>query len=198
MMDYPEALKQAPSMVGELRRRIMPDKGEKPEISAPAQMPSAPLSIHAMADCDSLYSLLYRHAENVADMLRSKMPTVPIVGDWEPVGLPAGTTPEAAYDHAFKLARYLEHQTHMVPIEWERKISREIVKCMDRLSERYPTHEPPERLNARCRECERLTLDRYAPKRYRGDERFKCQSCGLHHAADEVAVQLKKREDEIK
>lgn len=198
MMDYPEALKQAPSMVAELRRRIMPEKGEKPEISAPAQKPSAPLSIHVMSDCDSIYSLLYRHAENVADLLGSKHPSVPIVGDWEPVGLPAGTTPEDAYGHALKLSRYLEHQTHMVPIEWERKISREIVKVMDRLTERYPAHEPPERLNAQCRECERLTLYRYLPKRYGADERFKCQSCGLHHTAEEVAVQQLKRQDEIK
>lgn len=197
-MDYPEALKQAPSMVAELRRQIMPDKGEKPEISAPAQKPSAPLSIHAMADCDSIYSLLYRHAENVADLLQSKMPTVPIVGGWEPIGLPAGTTPEDAYDHARKLSRYLEHQTHMVPVDWERKISREIVKVMGRLTERYPEHEPPERINARCRECERLTLYRYPPKRYGADERFKCQSCGLHHLNEEVAVQQLKRENEIK
>ncbi|MGJ5724867.1 hypothetical protein ACSBQT_10845 [Brevibacterium sp. H602] len=197
-MDYPEALKQAPSLVAELRKRITPEKGEKPERSAPSQKPSAPLNIHAMADCDSIYSLLYRHAENVADLLGGTMPTVPIVGDWEPVGLPAGVEPDTAYDHALKLARYLEHQTHLVPINWQAKIAREIVKTVARLTERYPTHEQPELLNARCRECERLNLYRYAPKRYKADERFKCGSCGLIHTAEEVAAQKLKREDEIK
>lgn len=198
MMHYDEALKQAPAMVAELRKRLIPEKGEKPEISAPSTKPNAPFSIHVMSDCDSIYSLLYRHAENVADLLRSTMPTVPIVGDWEPIGLPAGTAPEKAYDHARKLALYLEHQTHMVPVEWQAKIQREIVKCMDRLNTRYPSHEPPERLNARCRECERLTLERFAPSQYLADERYKCHSCGLHHSSEEVAVQELKRQDEIK
>lgn len=198
-MDYPEALKQAPSMVAELRRQIMPEKGEKPEISAPAQKPSAPLSIHAMADCDSIYSLLYRHAENVADLLRSKMPTVPIVGGWEPVGLPAGTTPEDAYDHAFKLSRYLEHQTHMVPIGWERKISREIVKCMDRLTTRYPSHASPESVvGVPCKSCERQKIERFPPKRYKADEIYKCAACGCHHTEAEVAEQEAKRRKKAK
>lgn len=197
-MDYAEALKESPSLVAELRKRLMPEKGEKPEIAAPSQKPSAPLNIHAMSDCDSIYSLLYRHAENVSDLLGGTMPTVPIVGDWEPAGLPAGVEPDTAYEYALKLSRYLEHQTHLVPVNWQRKIMREVIKTVARLTERYPTHEQPELLNARCRDCERLTLYRYPPKRYRAEEFYKCQSCGLTHTEAEVTAQKMKRQEEIK
>ena len=199
-MDYAEALKEAPSLVAELRKRLMPEKGEKPEISAPAQTPAAPLSIHAMADCDSVYSLLYRHCENVAHLIGGTMPNVPVVKEvsGEPVGLSAGTEPDEAYDHALKLARYLEHQTHLAPRMWQTKIAREVIRTVARLTERYPTHEPEELLNARCRGCERLTLYRYPPKRYRAEEFYKCKSCGLTHTEPEMTAQRMKRQEEIK
>jgi hypothetical protein len=189
-MDYPEALKQAPSLVAELRKRIMPEKGEKPERSAPSQKPSAPLNIHAMADCDSIYSLLYRHAENVADLLGGTMPTVPIVGDWEPVGLPAGIEPETAYEHALKLARYLEHQTHLVPVSWQRKIMREVGRTVEDKAARYPTHAREVRVDSvPCKACGRLQIDRFPPLRYLADEVFKCAACGCRHTETEVAEQ---------
>ncbi|QUL79911.1 hypothetical protein [Brevibacterium sp. SMBL_HHYL_HB1] len=191
-MDFPEALKQAPSLVAELRKRIMPEKGEKPERSAPSQKPSAPLNIHAMSDCDSIYSLLYRHAENVADLLGGTMPTVPIVGGWEPVGLPAGVEPDVAYENTLKLARYLEHQTHLVPVNWQRKIMREISKKSEELVKKYPTHAPKEQMNATCRACN-YRLYRFPPKRYKADELYKCIHCGLVHTEQEAAEQEAKR-----
>lgn len=197
MIDYADALKLAPSMVAELRSRLIPEKGEKAERVAASTTPSAPLSLSAMADADALYALLYRHAENVADLLNSTPPKVPILSGWEPIGLPSGITPEKAYDHARKLARYLEHQTHLVPIAWQMKIRREVQKVMGRLVEKYPTHEPPELLNARCRGCDKLALYRHAPKHFKGDERFKCHSCGLHHSSAEVRQQQEMREKEI-
>ncbi|MFB9776133.1 hypothetical protein [Brevibacterium otitidis] len=196
---YRAALKHLPDIVGELRSYIEPGK-------TPSDRPTRfrgstpPIAIGPTHDADNTYAALTEHCEAIAEALDTRPPDTGIrrVND-RPQGFPADTPPETAFVKTRTLCRFIAHQLHMVKDDFMiREIEADIVRSYRTLTAKYPPEALPERLQARCGNCRRLTVFKHPPRSFGTDETFICKTCGKWHSEIEIMERRASRERELK
>lgn len=193
------ALKQIPDIIGELRGNLEPGRSGDTGRSAPGTKPNAPLQLSPVDDADDLYAALREHAACIADALGTKPPkTIGREVNGEK-GLPANTPPETAYSQAHNLARFIEHQLHMVTDEdLQDEIAGDLIRRWRKASKKYPAQAPKQHVPIRCISCEVMLVYMHPPRSFGFDETFVCDSCGRWHTETEIAEQRLRHRAELK
>lgn len=198
-VDYPQCIRHAADLIGELRAYTQPVKREGHVRNAPGFKPTIPLAAGPVDDADDLYAALREHTAAVADMLGIRPPRTIGRTHAGEKGLPAGTTPEDAFAHARTLARFLDHQLHMIrDPHLQDDIQEDIGKRWARVSRKYPPTAAPLPIQARCINCSCLTIEQHSPRSFGDDETYVCSTCGRWHTEKEVLARRAAREREKK
>lgn len=196
---YPQSVKHAPDLIGELRAYTQPVKREGHVRNAPGFSPTIPLAAGPVDDADDLYAALREHTAATADALGIRPPHTIGRNHAGERGLPAGTTPEAAFANARTLARFLEHQLPMIrDDDLTADIKNDLGERWRNISRKYPPTAAPMPIQARCINCSCLTIEQHSPRSFGDDETYVCSNCGRWHTEREVIERRASREREKK
>lgn len=196
---YPEAIRHAADLIGELRAYTTPGRRGDSNRGAPGVTRTAPISLGPVDDADDLYAALREHSGMIASELGTRPPRSIGREHHGEKGLPADTPPEIAFANARTLARYIEHQLPMLrDDQLIEDIKVDIGERWERISPKYPPSAHPEHVQARCVKCGCLTIDRHPPRSYGADETYTCSNCGRWHTEQEVITRRAARERELK
>lgn len=193
------ALKELPGIIGELRTNLEPGRAGTNVRKAPGAKPTAPLQLSPVDDADDLYAALREHAACIADTLGTKPPTTIGRHHGGEKGLPANTPAETAFGQAQVLARYIEHQLHMIDDDdLQDEIASDIISRWKRAASKYPSDAPKQHVPIRCISCEVKLVYKHPPRSFGSDETFVCESCGRWHTETEIAEQRLRHQAELK
>ena len=196
---YPQAVKHAADLIGELRAYTTPGRRGDTNRGAPGVTRTAPLSLGPVDDADDLYAALREHSAMIATELGTRPPRTIGREHHGEKGLPANTPPETAFTNARTLARYIEHQLPMIRDEdLITMIKLDLGERWERINPKYPPSARPEHVQARCVKCGCLTIDRHPPRSFGADENYTCSNCGRWHTEQEVITRRAARERELK
>ena len=193
------ALTEIPGIIGELRTNLEPGRTGSTGRSAPGIKPTAPLQLSPVDDADDLYATLREHVACIADALGTKPPTTIGRNHGGEKGLPANTPSETAFGQSRILARFIEHQLHMVTDEdLQDEIAGDLIRRLRRASKKYPSQAPKQHVPVRCMSCEVMLVYMHPPRSFGFDETFVCESCGRWHTETEIAEQRLRHRAELK
>ena len=197
---YLVAIRRLPDLIAELRTQTMPGAAGDRERRAPGPHRAAAARLAPICDADDAYARLHDHAHAIADILDTRPPRVPVYRNHTRVlGLPANTKPDAARRHARTLARFIAHQLPMVAdTELIFDIQNDITHTYGRLDRRYPDQPAPERIDARCGRCHKLTLHQHPPEKPGDDQTYRCAACHKWHTETETIERRAARQRELR
>lgn len=194
-MNLKQALTVMPGLIFQLRCRLEPGRAGA-ERRAPGYAKQAPVALVVLDDCDALYRCLHEHAGCIAEVLGTKPPRSEA---WLGRGVKASTTPDVALHHSQALARFILHQLPLLPdAELMRDIEHDILTRAHKAQAKYSETPPPERIDARCGACGKLTIDKHPPRHFGGDETWECSTCHKWHTETEILARRAARERELK
>ena len=196
---FPQSLKHAPDLIGELRGYTQPARRNTHARNAPGFTATIPLAAGPVDDADDLYAALREHTGATADALGTRPPHTIGRNHAGERGLPAGTTPEAAFANARTLARFLEHQLPMIrDADLTADIKNDLGERWRDISRKYPPTAAPTHVNARCGNCTRLTIFKHPARSFGADETYVCENCGKWSTEREILERMAARQRELK
>ena len=152
---------------------------------------SAPLRLEPFCDVEESLRLLTETTVTVMSLTGARFPReAPIA---------PGASPREVAMYAGRICGFLLHHAPSVRDKaTAQDIEGDIITLYEKLASKYPLKAPPERVEARCARCLKLDLYQHPPEVYRGDQTWRCSSCGKWHTEAEVVKQRAAWEREMK
>jgi hypothetical protein len=169
---YVRTVAEAPDLIAHVRTLVSPsavirqdDQSSKAKGKGQGKHTPAPLNLNVVDAADRLYAELVAWVRVTCDELDLTMPTI---HGWRPTGSHgqvAGLKPEAADDSAAMAKLLLRHAEAIFGQPWVTVLIVDLDKLVHGMDRAWPRVERPVYLPTPCpeRECNMLTLVRYAP-----------------------------------